>query len=350
MPKGLPPKSAAHHYFMLWDWDGTLERIHHALYVAGREREGRKASPTAAITGSQSAAAQKGAPRSSRGALMRARRSPAASATSSSTRSVSCCSQAGSTWWRSRSACCAARASSEISRLRHVAKTSIRGALLAPTSHSRDADATEGASRDPLHRLGSIGRIIVLFSGENRHDPPGARSVHKRAVSRLHSERSSPALPGGNERTNLRRRRPRHTRLRSVKIVRRRVGSAENTRRDISLQRFVPRLKDRFRGISLGARFGGGLRTDRELCLGSRSTEHAQHVALVDDGKLIAPQDQPRGAVGQQRNAIAFSDDGRDQPSGRGPPTRADSDDISPVDRRASGIRPHYTAGCLGEE
>ena len=20
--------------FMLWDWDGTLERIHHALYVA----------------------------------------------------------------------------------------------------------------------------------------------------------------------------------------------------------------------------------------------------------------------------------------------------------------------------
>src|SRR2546423_14651998 len=27
---------------MLWDWDGTLERIHHALYVATREREGRK--------------------------------------------------------------------------------------------------------------------------------------------------------------------------------------------------------------------------------------------------------------------------------------------------------------------
>ena len=28
---------------------GTLERIHHALYVAVREQEGREASPTAAI-------------------------------------------------------------------------------------------------------------------------------------------------------------------------------------------------------------------------------------------------------------------------------------------------------------
>jgi transposase len=31
LPKDLPPKSTAHHYFGLWDWDGTLERIHHAL-------------------------------------------------------------------------------------------------------------------------------------------------------------------------------------------------------------------------------------------------------------------------------------------------------------------------------
>jgi len=46
---------------MLWDWDGTLERIHHALYVETREREGREASPTAAIIDSQSAkAGQKG--------------------------------------------------------------------------------------------------------------------------------------------------------------------------------------------------------------------------------------------------------------------------------------------------
>jgi transposase len=49
LPKDLPPKSTAHSYFMLWDWDGTLERIHHALYVETREREGREVSPTAAI-------------------------------------------------------------------------------------------------------------------------------------------------------------------------------------------------------------------------------------------------------------------------------------------------------------
>src|SRR5450755_478430 len=91
LPKDLPPKSTAHFYFMLWDWDGTLERIHHALYVETREREGREASPTAAIIDSQSGkAAQKGAKASIRRASMRARRLRAASATSSSTRSVCC--------------------------------------------------------------------------------------------------------------------------------------------------------------------------------------------------------------------------------------------------------------------
>src|SRR5215472_8788784 len=39
----------------LWNWDGTLERIHHALYVAVREQEGREASPTVAIIDSQTA-------------------------------------------------------------------------------------------------------------------------------------------------------------------------------------------------------------------------------------------------------------------------------------------------------
>ena len=91
LPKDLPPKSTAHAYFMLWDWDGTLERTHHALYVETRERAGREASPSAAIIDSQSGkAAQKGAPRSTRRGLMRARRSPAASATSWSTR-WDCC-------------------------------------------------------------------------------------------------------------------------------------------------------------------------------------------------------------------------------------------------------------------
>jgi transposase len=90
-PKDLPPKSTAHFYFMLWDWDRTLERIHDALYVAVREAAGREASPTAAVIDSQSAkAAQKGALRSTRRALTRARRSRAANATSSSTRLASC--------------------------------------------------------------------------------------------------------------------------------------------------------------------------------------------------------------------------------------------------------------------
>jgi transposase len=91
LPKDLPAKSTAHAYFMLWDWDGTLERIHHALYVQTREREGRDASPTVAIIDSQSAkAAQKGAKASIRRASMQARRSRAASATSSSIHSASC--------------------------------------------------------------------------------------------------------------------------------------------------------------------------------------------------------------------------------------------------------------------
>src|SRR5471032_346879 len=89
LPKDLPPKSTAHCYFMLWDWDGTLERIHHALYVAAREQAGHEASPTAAIIDSQSAkASQKGALRLTRRASMRARRLRAASAISSSIRSA----------------------------------------------------------------------------------------------------------------------------------------------------------------------------------------------------------------------------------------------------------------------
>ena len=74
LPKDLPPKSTAHFYFMLWDWNSALERIHEALYVAVREAAGREASPTAAIIDSQSAkAAQKGAPRSTRRVMTRAR-------------------------------------------------------------------------------------------------------------------------------------------------------------------------------------------------------------------------------------------------------------------------------------
>jgi transposase len=91
LPKDLPPKSTAHHYFGLWDWDGTLERIHHALLVETRERAGREASPSAAIIHRQSGkAAQKAALCSTRKALMRARKSPDASATSWSICWASC--------------------------------------------------------------------------------------------------------------------------------------------------------------------------------------------------------------------------------------------------------------------
>ena len=91
LPKDLPPKSTVHDYLELWNWDGTLERIHHALYVPVREKEGREASHSAAIIHSQSAkAAQKGGPRSIRKATMRERRSRAASGIFSSTRSASC--------------------------------------------------------------------------------------------------------------------------------------------------------------------------------------------------------------------------------------------------------------------
>lgn len=91
LPKDLPPKSTVHFYFKLWDWDGTLERIHEALYIATREAAGREASPTAAIIDSQSAkAAQKGALKSICRGSMRARKSRGASAISSSIRLVSC--------------------------------------------------------------------------------------------------------------------------------------------------------------------------------------------------------------------------------------------------------------------
>jgi transposase len=87
LPKDLPPKSTIYDYLDLWDWDGTLERIHHALYVATREKAGREASPSVAIIDAQSAkGAQKGGPRSIRRATMRARRSRAASGTFLSTR------------------------------------------------------------------------------------------------------------------------------------------------------------------------------------------------------------------------------------------------------------------------
>ena len=54
VPKDLPPRSTLFDYLDLWSLDGTLDRMHHALYVVCRKRGQRKASPTAAIIESQS--------------------------------------------------------------------------------------------------------------------------------------------------------------------------------------------------------------------------------------------------------------------------------------------------------
>ena len=90
IPKDLPPRSTLHDYFDLWSWDGTLDSIHHALYVECRERAPREASPTAAIIDSQSVkSAEKGGLVSTRMATMRARRSRARSGIFSSTRKAS---------------------------------------------------------------------------------------------------------------------------------------------------------------------------------------------------------------------------------------------------------------------
>ena len=89
IPKDLAPRSTVHGYFELWTWDGTLDRMHHALFVLCREREGREASPTAAIIDSQSVkSAEKGGPGSIRLATMRARKSKERSVISLSIRSA----------------------------------------------------------------------------------------------------------------------------------------------------------------------------------------------------------------------------------------------------------------------
>ena len=84
IPPDLPPYSTIYSYFDLWSWDGTLERMHHALYMECREAAGREASPTAAIIDSQSVkSAEKGGSRTGR-VMMQAKRSRARSGTFSS--------------------------------------------------------------------------------------------------------------------------------------------------------------------------------------------------------------------------------------------------------------------------
>jgi transposase len=101
LPSELPPRSTVHGYLQRWEWDGTLEAVHHRLYVACREQAGKEASPTAASQVASEAvprtldsksvkAAERGARRSTRSVSTRARRSRASSTTSSSIRSGCC--------------------------------------------------------------------------------------------------------------------------------------------------------------------------------------------------------------------------------------------------------------------
>ncbi len=85
LPKDLPPRRTTNDYLCRWDYDGTLNRIHHALYLQCREQGGREASPMAAIIDSQSVkSAEKGGSRT-RLAMTLGRRSKARNATFSST-------------------------------------------------------------------------------------------------------------------------------------------------------------------------------------------------------------------------------------------------------------------------
>ena len=83
LPKDLPPKSTVHGYLTRWNYDGTIERIHHALYVQCREAAERQASPTACVIDSQSVkSAEKGGAGSIRPVMTRGRRSKERSGTS----------------------------------------------------------------------------------------------------------------------------------------------------------------------------------------------------------------------------------------------------------------------------
>ena len=90
LPKDFPSSSAVHDYFICWDRDGVLTRVHDALYAMARELVGRAPTATLGIVDSQSVkSAEKGGLRSIRQGTTQARKSKARSATSASIRKAS---------------------------------------------------------------------------------------------------------------------------------------------------------------------------------------------------------------------------------------------------------------------
>jgi putative transposase len=63
LPRDFPAYQTTYRYFRAWSNDGTWEKVHEALRKRVRQKEGREASPSAAIIDSQSAkTTEKGAP------------------------------------------------------------------------------------------------------------------------------------------------------------------------------------------------------------------------------------------------------------------------------------------------
>ena len=60
IPKDLPPRSTVYDYFDLWSWDGTLDRIHDALYLAvAKPPRAKQARPPRSSTARASRARKK---------------------------------------------------------------------------------------------------------------------------------------------------------------------------------------------------------------------------------------------------------------------------------------------------
>ena len=91
-PKDLAARSTVYDYFDRWHWDGTLRRIHYALYIKCREEASREASQRQRSSMHRASKAQRRAAHTSiRMGMTRARRSKARSGMCWSTRKVCCC-------------------------------------------------------------------------------------------------------------------------------------------------------------------------------------------------------------------------------------------------------------------